>query len=104
MKPIRPRSFGFAFAAFLGIWHAFWAFLVWAGAAQWLLDFVFRLHMIAPAYHVTAFNLFTAATLIMFTTAVGYVTGWFVGFLWDHFVVGHTSEWHVEHRQASHAH
>jgi hypothetical protein len=101
MKPIRPRSFGVAFAAFLGTWHTFWAFLVWAGAAQWLLDFVFRLHMIAPAYHVTAFSPLTAATLIMFTTAVGYITGWFVGFLWDRFVA---SEWHIEHRQASHAH
>jgi hypothetical protein len=104
MDRIRPRSFGFAFAAFLGTFHAFWALLVWMGAAQWLLDFVFRLHMIAPAYHVMAFSLLTAATLVMFTTAVGYVMGWFIGFLWDHLVVGHTSEWHVRHHEPSHAH
>jgi hypothetical protein len=104
MDRIRPRSFGFAFAAFLGTFHAFWALLVWVGAAQPLLDFVFRLHMIAPAYHVTAFSPLIAAGLIMFTSTVGYVLGWFSGFLWDHFVVGHRTEWHVEHQHPSHAH
>jgi hypothetical protein len=85
MNRIHPRSFGFAFAAFLGTCHAFWAFLVWAGAAQWLLDFIFRLHMVAPPYQVMAFSLPTAIALVVFTAAVGYVSGWFIGFLWNRF-------------------
>jgi hypothetical protein len=104
MNRVQPRSFGFAFAAFLATSHAFWALLVWAGAAQWLLDFVFRLHMIAPPYHVTAFSPLTAATLVLFTAAVGYVSGWFIGFLWNHCVLGRVSGWHVEHHEPSHAH
>jgi hypothetical protein len=87
MNHVRPRSVGFAFAAFLGMWHALWAVLVWIGAAQWLLDFVFRLHMIAPPYHVTAFSLFTATGLVLVTAAIGYVSGWFIGLLWNYFAV-----------------
>jgi hypothetical protein len=104
MNRIQPRSFGFAFAAILGTFHAFWAFLVWAGGAQWMLDFVFRLHMIAPPYHVTVFNPVTAAALVVFTAAVGYVSGWFIGFVWNQCVIGHGSEWKVEHQKPSHAH
>ena len=104
MNYVRPRSVGFAFATFLGAWHAFWAFLVWAGAAQWLLDFVFRLHMIGPPYRVTAFSPLTAATLVFFTAAVGYVSGWFIGLLWNRCVLGRTSSWNVERHEPSHAH
>jgi hypothetical protein len=103
MNPIHPRSVGFAFGAFLGVWHALWAFLVWVGGAQWLLDFVFRLHMIAPPYHVTAFSPVSAATLVLFTAAVGYISGWFLGFLWNHCVVGRSSVWKVERQEPSHA-
>jgi hypothetical protein len=69
MHRVQPRSFGFALAVFLGAWHTLWAFLVWAGAAQWLLDFVFRLHMITPPYRVTAFSPFTATGLVLITAA-----------------------------------
>lgn len=85
MSRIQPRNFGFAFAVFLGAWHALWAFLVWAGVAQWLLDFVFRLHMITPAYHVTAFSPLTAVGLVFITAAIGYISGWFIGFVWNQF-------------------
>jgi hypothetical protein len=104
MDRIRPRSFGFAFAAFLGAWHMFWAVLIWAGAAQWLLDFVFRLHMIEPPYHVGPFNLLTATTLVLFTSAVGYVSGWFIGFLWNRLVLRPETRWFTRHHEPSHAH
>lgn len=83
MNRIHPNSVGLAFAAFLGTFHALWAVLIWAGGAQWLLDFVFRLHMITPPYHVTGFNLFTAATLVLVTAGIGYASGCFIGFLWN---------------------
>jgi hypothetical protein len=104
MNRVHPRSFGFAFAIFLGSWHALWAVLVWAGAAQRLLDFVFRLHMITPPYQVTAFSPFTATGLVGMTAAIGYVSGWFIGIVWNHFVVSPGLPWHVGGQQARHAH
>jgi hypothetical protein len=104
MNRVQPRSFGFAFAAFLGTWHALWAFLVWVGAAQWLLDFVFRLHMITPPYRVTAFSPFTAAGLVLITAGIGYVSGWFIGFVWNQFVVRPAANWQLEQHEPRHAH
>lgn len=102
MNQIRARSLGLAFAAFLGAWHALWALLVWAGAAQWLLDFVFRLHMITPPYRVAAFSLVTALALVLFTAVLGYVSGWFIGLIWNYCVLG--SGWRPEPNKPGHAH
>ena len=96
MNRIHPNSVGLALAAFLGTFHAFWAFLIWAGGAQWLLDFVFLLHMITPPYHVTGFNLFTATSLVLVTAAIGYVSGCFIGFVWNQFVARPAGDYRLE--------
>lgn len=70
------------FAAF----HAIWAILVWAGAAQPLMDFIFHLHMIKPPYIIEPFNISTAAALVLVTGGVGFIAGWFFGFLWNRLV------------------
>jgi hypothetical protein len=57
--------------------------LVWAGGAQPLIDFIFRLHMITPPYQVAAFSLGTAAGLVLVTAAIGYVFGWVIGVIWN---------------------
>ena len=85
MTRIRESSTGLALGAFLGLWHVCWVLLVWMGWAQPLLDFIFRLHMIAPPYHVTAFNFGTACGLIVLTTAIGFVFGCLLGALWNAF-------------------
>ena len=79
MKSIRPHNLGLALASLLALWHFFWAFLVFAGGSQWVLDFIFRLHMIAPPYMVTPFDLGTAATLVVVTAGIGYVGGFILG-------------------------
>ena len=104
MNCVRPCSFGFALAVLLETWHALWAFLVWAGGAQWLLDFVFRLHMITPPYHVTAFSAFTAAGLVLMTAAIGYAAGWFIGVVWNHFALRPIADQRLEQHEPSHAH
>ena len=103
MNRIRPQYFGFAFAGFLGAWHALWAVLVWVGAAQWLLDFIFRLHMITPPYHVTAFSPLTAIALVLITAVVGYVSGWFIGVLWNQLSREPNAHWELKHQQPKHA-
>jgi len=104
MNRVRPHSFAFALAVFLGAWHAVWALVVWAGAAQWLLDFIFRLHMITPPYHVTAFSPLTATGLVLVTAAIGYVSGWFVGLVWNHFALRPAAGWQLEQHEPRHAH
>jgi len=81
MTRIRPHSLGLALGSLLALWHVLWALLVFAGGAQWLLDTVFRLHMIAPPYVVTPFDFGTAATLVVVTGTIGYVGGLFIGFI-----------------------
>jgi hypothetical protein len=87
MKRINPHRAGVAWGSFLGLWHAFWAFLVFVGAAQWLIDFIFRLHMIAPPYKVTGFNLLTAFSLVLVTSCIGYVSGLVIALIWNRFAV-----------------
>jgi hypothetical protein len=83
MSRVRPYSVGLVFALFLGMWHVLWSLLVWLGAAQWLLDFIFRLHMITPPYTVSAFNLGTAAGLVLVTACIGFAGGWAAGAIWN---------------------
>ena len=83
MKRIQPHSLGLVSAAFLAIVRAFWSLLVAAGWAQQAIDFIFRLHMIAPAYRIAEFHLGTAAGLVAMTAAIGYIAGWVMGLVWN---------------------
>ena len=83
MNRTNPHSCGLVFGIFLTAWHAFWSLLVWLGAAQPLIDLIFRPHMITPPYRIAAFNMGTAAALVAATAAIGYAMGWVVGFIWN---------------------
>jgi hypothetical protein len=91
MKHVRPHTVGLVFGAFLAIWHALWALLVAVGAAQAVIDFIFRLHMITPPYKIAEFQLSTAAGLVLVTAGIGYVVGWAVGFIWNR-AIPHVAE------------
>ena len=60
------------------------------GAAQWLINFVFRLHMITPPYTISEFSFGTAAALIVLTGCSGYIFGFVIGFLWSTFLASGT--------------
>ena len=66
---------GLALGGFLAIMHALWAILVATGAAQPIMDFVLKLHMISNPAIVTEFNLLLSLALVVFTGAVGFVVG-----------------------------
>jgi hypothetical protein len=85
MSRTNPHSFGLVFGIFLAAWHTLWSLLVWLGAAQPLMDFIFRLHMITPPYKIAAFDLGTAALLVLVTAGIGYAMGCVVGFIWNRF-------------------
>jgi hypothetical protein len=85
MNRFKPHSVGLGFGIFMGLWHTVWALLVFFGAAQWLIDFVFRLHMITPPYKISAFSLGAAVGLVVFTTCLGYAVGLVIGIIWNRF-------------------
>jgi hypothetical protein len=74
---------GLVVGAFLGIWHALWALLVWLGWGQRLIDFILWAHMIHVGYLVGPFDPLAAITLIVFTTTFGYVIGIFFAGVWN---------------------
>ena len=90
MNRIRPHSAGFALGILIGLLHVFWAALVWAGAAQAVMDFIFRLHMITPPYKVAAFDPGLAVALILVTAIVGYLVGSIGAVIWNRYGAGAT--------------
>lgn len=80
---ISNNKLGIVFGSLLGLWHLMWACLVATGLAQWLMNWVFRLHFIEPPYIVTAFKFSYAVGLIVITSSLGYLIGWIGGALWN---------------------
>lgn len=60
---------------FLASLHTCWVILVALGAAQPLLDFIFKLHMLNPPFHVQAFDFALAMELIGITFLIGCFYG-----------------------------
>ena len=80
---VDPLKVGWVLGAVLGLWHLCWAALVASGFAQALLDFVFWMHFMKPAFIVGAFDPMVALVLVMVTTAIGFVIGVVLGALWN---------------------
>lgn len=83
MKALHTQKVAMVCGVFLGGWHLIWSILILLGLAQWLLDFIFWVHMIANPYRVTGFTLTQAVTLVIVTFIVGYVGGWIFAWLWN---------------------
>ena len=80
---IDRHKLGLVLASFLGISHFLWAWLVLTGMAQTVINWIFRLHFIEPAYVITSFDLGVATTLIVLTSSIGYLTGWVLAAIWN---------------------
>ena len=83
MTSMSPNKVGLVLGVFLGVWHSLWALLVALGWAQTVLDFVFWMHFLKPAYVVGSFDGSTALVLIGITASIGYATGFVFGVLWN---------------------
>ena len=80
---ISAHKAGLALGGVLGGWHVVWSFLVAIGMGQWLLDFVFRLHMIHPVYTVGPFDIAMAMPLVVVTAGIGYIFGYAFAWCWN---------------------
>ena len=80
---ISKNKLGVVVGSAFGIWHFAWAILVASGVAQWLMDWVFKLHFIQPVYVVTPFKPVLAVTLIVVTSMLGYLSGWIAAAIWN---------------------
>ena len=76
---------GLALGLVLGAMHLLWALLVAAGAAQPIMDFIFRLHFIRPVYVIERFDPVLALGLVLLTAASGYCIGAGFALLWNRF-------------------
>jgi MFS superfamily sulfate permease-like transporter len=83
MSAIHPLRAGLVLGAVIGLWHLVWSLLVAIGWAQPVIDFVFWMHFLKPAYMVQPFNAATAVILVAVTALVGFVIGVVFGAIWN---------------------
>lgn len=84
MQRIFVNRAGLAVAAVLAVWHAAWAALVAFGAAQPLVDFIYRIHFVeASAPKVGPFSPAAAAMLVGTAAVAGYLMGAALAVVWN---------------------
>ena len=80
---LSPHKTGMALGALIGGWHLLWAVIVAAGWGQLLLDFVFWMHFMKPAFLIDSFSLIRSVVLIAVTAAGGYGFGYVGAAIWN---------------------
>jgi hypothetical protein len=80
---LNPNKVGLTLGALMAAWHLAWSLLVAGGWAQAVINFVLWMHFIKPIYVIDAFNVSTAATLVVVTAVVGYVSGYLFSVIWN---------------------
>lgn len=80
---INPIKAGWVLGSLLGLWHLIWSALVALGWAQAVIDFVFWMHFIKPAYLVQPFDPAIALVLVTVTAAVGFISGVILALFWN---------------------
>jgi hypothetical protein len=80
---INANRVGLVLGGMAGGWQLLWSLMVAVGLAQPILDFVFWIHFVKPAYAVAPFDFAIAATLVVTTTIIGYIVGAAFGVLWN---------------------
>jgi hypothetical protein len=80
-----PQKSGLVLGALIGGWHLLWAIIVAAGWGQSLIDFIFWMHFLNPAFVVEPFSIGRAIVLVLVTAAIGYFIGLAGAVLWNRF-------------------
>ncbi len=74
---------GVVLGVVLGGWHLCWSILVVLSWAQPVVDFVFWMHFIKPVYVIEPFELGRALVLLAVTSALGFVIGAALAWVWN---------------------
>lgn len=82
-QSLHSHRTGLVVGSLLGFGHLVWSVLVALGLAQWLLNFVFQLHMIKPPLTVGPFSVGMAVGLILVTFVLGYGIGYALALIWN---------------------
>jgi len=80
---INPLKAAVTFGALLGAYHFCWSLVVFLGWAQPLIDFVFWMHFIRPAFVIQPFSLSAAAALVVSTFVGGFIIAFLFAVLWN---------------------
>ncbi len=80
---VGASSAGFVSALFLGCLYLLWALFVVSGAAQLLMNFIFRLHFIRPIYVIQDIDPLRALCMVLLSVAGGYAFGSAFALMWN---------------------
>ena len=83
MHTLNTQKVALTVGGFAATVHLVWSVIVALGWGQGLLNFIFRLHMIAPAPTVGPFSLGHAIVLVIVTGIVGYIAGFVFATIWN---------------------
>ena len=80
---INVNRLGLVLGSFFALFHLVWILLVLSGFAKQFLDYALSLHFMSDVYSIGAFSFGTAAMLLVFTFASGYVFGAVFALVWN---------------------
>lgn len=83
MMQLNRHRAGLAVGGLFGVLHLLWSQMVAFGWAQSFVDFVYRIHRIAPTPVVEPFRVDLAVALIVTTAVIGYVIGAGFAAMWN---------------------
>ncbi len=85
MNTLNRNKVGLIVGSFAALVHVIWSTLVALQWAQPFQDFIFGIHFIVNPNLVLPFDLVTAIELIVLASIVGYVVGFVLATIWNHF-------------------
>ncbi|OGL82935.1 hypothetical protein A3B32_00980 [Candidatus Uhrbacteria bacterium RIFCSPLOWO2_01_FULL_53_9] len=86
MSHALPHRLGRTLSLFAGLMHLIWIILIWIGAAQPWLNFVYGMHAMkidGATMVVQSMPILGAIFLSALALVMGYVVGWVIGMIWE---------------------
>ena len=82
---INPKQFALTLGILAAAIHAIWVILIgiFSDSFQKSIDWIFMMHLLAPVYDITQFNLGYAIILTILGFIGGYVSGWVIAVVWN---------------------
>ncbi|OGZ03720.1 MAG: hypothetical protein A2648_02075 [Candidatus Lloydbacteria bacterium RIFCSPHIGHO2_01_FULL_41_20] len=85
MNALNRRKVALVVGSFAAFVHIIWSTLVALNWGQPILNFVFGMHFIRNPYVVSPFSLITAIELVLLALIIGYIVGFVLSTIWNHF-------------------